>query len=76
MENDMLKGKLVRLVADEPATAAEAFVRWGANSEYLRLCSTDYVLQYSTKKLKEWFEKDAEKDPPPFHLFLHPHPGG
>jgi RimJ/RimL family protein N-acetyltransferase len=70
MENDMLKGKLVRLVALEPDTAAaEAFWRWGANSEYQRLCSTDYALQYSTKKWKEWLEKDAEKDPPSFHFF-------
>ena len=72
MENDMLKGKLVRLVADEPAMGVELFGRWCTNSEYQRLCSTDYVLLYSTKKLKEWFEKDAEKDPPPFnHFSIH-----
>lgn len=69
MENDMLKGKLVRLVADEPAMLAEMFRRSGANSEYQRLCTTDYALLYSTKKWKEWLEKDAEKDPPPFNFF-------
>ena len=70
METDMLKGKLVRLVADDPAMAVEAFGRWGANSEYQRLCSTDYALQYSTKKWKEWLEKDEEKDPPPGNFFF------
>jgi RimJ/RimL family protein N-acetyltransferase len=72
MENDMLKGKLVRLVAEEPGTAAAEFFRWGANTAFLRLCSTDYVLQFSGKKLKERFEKDAEKDPPPFtDFYIH-----
>jgi len=69
MENDMLKGKLVRLVAQEPLSAAESEARWGNNTEYLRMQSTDYVRRFSVRKLKEWFEKDAEKDPPPFNYF-------
>ncbi len=69
MDNDMLKGKLVRLVADEPLSAAETAARWGSNSEYMRMLSTEYVQMFSVKKLKEWFEKDAEKDPPPFNYF-------
>ena len=69
MNDDMLKGKLVRLAADEPETAATEFYRWWANAEFQRLCTSDYVLQFSTKKLKERFEKDAEKDPPPINDF-------
>ena len=72
MESDMLKGKLVRLVAGEPEATAMEFYRWCANAEFQRLCSTDYVLQFSAKKLKDRFEKDAEKDPPPFYdFFIH-----
>jgi RimJ/RimL family protein N-acetyltransferase len=69
MGKDMLKGKLVRLVADEPPNAAEASARWGANSEYMRQLTSEPAFLFSAKKLKEWFEKDAEKDPPPFNYF-------
>ena len=69
MNDDMLKGKLVRLAASDPQGESEAIVRWNANSVYRRLCTTDVPLQYSTKKLKEWLEKDAENDPPPFNYF-------
>ncbi len=69
MDNDMLKGKLVRLVADDPSTSVAEYYRWDANSEYQRLCTTDYARKFSAKKWKEWLEKDIEKDPPPFNFF-------
>jgi RimJ/RimL family protein N-acetyltransferase len=70
MNDDMLKGKLVRLTAGEPLPFAELNSRWWLNSEYQRLCSTDYAVLYSVKKFKEWLEKDAEKDPPPSNFFF------
>ncbi len=69
MNDDMLTGKLVRLTAEEPLPFAELYSRWWLNSEYQRLCTTDNPLLYSVKKFKEWLEKDAEKDPPPFNFF-------
>jgi RimJ/RimL family protein N-acetyltransferase len=69
MEYTLLQGKLVRLTADEPASIAEALIRWQGDSEYLRLLDADPVNCFSVKQFTEWIQKDQEKDPPAFYFF-------
>ena len=66
---DMLYGKLVRLVVEEPQALAEACGKWNRDSEYLRLLDAQAANPASVKKITEWITKDQEKDPPPFLMF-------
>jgi len=71
MDNpDLLKGKLVRLTAEDPKVIAEANVRWARDSEYMRLLDSNVSAPVSAKKITEWVEKDMEKDPPPEYIFM------
>ncbi len=69
MHNDIFCGKLVRLSAEDPETHAENWSKWGHDSEYGRLLDLDPVHLRSPKMIKEWLEKDLEKDPPGMWLF-------
>jgi RimJ/RimL family protein N-acetyltransferase len=69
MEHNLLHGTLVRLAADEPEKLAEAIVRWGGDSEYLRLLDAEPTNRYSLKKMTEWIQKEQEKYPPSFYSF-------
>jgi RimJ/RimL family protein N-acetyltransferase len=60
MDENLFKGKLVRLGMEEPEALAQAFVRWGRDSEYLRLLDNGPAQAWSVKKVKEWIEKDQE----------------
>jgi RimJ/RimL family protein N-acetyltransferase len=64
MENDLFQSNLVRLSAEDPQTMAEAFSRWGGDTEYIRLLDNDPPRTWSVKKWKEWLEKELEKEPP------------
>jgi len=64
MAEDILKGKYVRLVAVDPIEMAEASIRWGRDSEYLRYAMIEPVNQYSTRMVTNWIKKDQEVDPP------------
>jgi RimJ/RimL family protein N-acetyltransferase len=71
MDNpDLLKGKLVRLTAEDPKVIAEANVRWALDSEYLRLLDSSPRAPLSSKKIIEWIEKDLEKDSPSEYYFM------
>jgi RimJ/RimL family protein N-acetyltransferase len=70
METNLLQGKLVRLVTEDPETVAKYLSRWARNSEYWRLLSSDPARLRSTKSIKEWIEKEIEKEQPGFFLFL------
>jgi len=69
MEQHLLHGTIVRLAIDEPEVMAEAMVRWGGDSEYLRLLDAEPPNQLSEKKFTEIFQKDQEKEPPAFYFF-------
>ena len=69
MNNDIFRGKLVRLSAENPETYAEHFSRWWHDSEYGRLLDLDPGRLFSPKRTKEWLEKELEKDPPEMWLF-------
>ena len=62
MNDELLTGNLVKLVAVYPEKDAERFARWASDSEYSRLLDTDPARLWSIQKSKEWLEKDQEKD--------------
>lgn len=69
MNNDLFRGQLVRLSAENPETYAENFSRWWHDSEYGRMLDLDPARLASPKRTKEWLEKELEKDPPEMWLF-------
>jgi len=69
MINNIFHGKLVRLSAENPETYAEHFSRWWHDSEYGRLLDLAPGALFSPKRVKEWLEKELEKDPPEMWLF-------
>ncbi len=60
MYSDILRGELVRLTAEDPEVLAEAFTRWGGDSEYLRMLDSEPANRFSARKLTEWIRKDQE----------------
>lgn len=69
MAQDIFTGKLVRLAAVDTQRLAEAFSRWGRDSEYRRLLASNPARLHSVKSTKAWLEKDLEKGPPQILLF-------
>jgi RimJ/RimL family protein N-acetyltransferase len=70
MDTKLFTGELVRLVAVDPQMAAEALSRWWRDSEYCRLSDSGISRLWSVKKIKEWIEKEFEKDSPNFYIFM------
>jgi len=58
---NLFEGKLVRLAGIEPEEVSKSFVQWHRDSEYMRLLDTDPPRLHSSKAIKEWIEKDLEK---------------
>jgi RimJ/RimL family protein N-acetyltransferase len=61
MEN-LYQGKLVRLAGIDPEEVSKSFAQWNRDSEYMRLKDTDPPRQHSTKAIKDWSEKELEKN--------------
>lgn len=59
--NDLFRGELVRLTAEEPETEARSEIRWRRDSEFMRLLDTEPVHFSSEKKIREWFEQRNDK---------------
>lgn len=57
---DLFRGELVRLTAEEPEVLARAEMRWQRDSEYHRLTSGGVPEMFSSKKIKEGLEKNVE----------------
>jgi RimJ/RimL family protein N-acetyltransferase len=57
---DLFRGELVRLTSEEPDFRAKVEVNWQRDSEFHRLADGDPAELTSEKKIKEWFEKNAE----------------
>ncbi len=62
--NDMLRGEMVRLTAEDPDLMAGYFSRWYQDTEWERLLDSDPTRLLSVKKWKEWLNKDLEKGGP------------
>ena len=63
MSRQLFCGSLVRLAAIDPDEMSKAMSRWNLDSEYYRMLDSAPALFWSAKKVKEWIEKDLEKDP-------------
>ena len=57
---DLFHGELVRFTREEPGTIAKSEVHWQRDSEFHRLAASEPAQLNSEKKIKEWFEKQAE----------------
>jgi len=69
MQNDLFHGELVYLTAEESDVLSAAFARWFRNTEYTRLLAVSPEVLWSAKKIKEWIEKDYEKEQPEGYFF-------
>lgn len=58
---DIYRGALVRLAAESPETMAKAYIKWDVDSEFHRLADSAPAQLWSQKKLKEFIEKNDEK---------------
>jgi len=67
--NDLFRGDLVRLTTESPEALSAAFARWNRDTEYTRLLNDNPQRMWSEKKIKEYIEKDMEKDPPEEYFF-------
>ncbi len=67
--NDIFRGTLVRLTTEDPAILASAIARWNRDTEYARLLDSDPHRMWSASKMKQYLEKDLEKDPPQEYFF-------
>ena len=57
---DLFRGELVRFTLEEPERRARAEVRWQRDSELHRLADSDPIQIFSEKRIKDWFDKQAE----------------
>ncbi len=62
MNANLFTGNLVRLTAEDPQTQAEAYSRWMQDTECWRLQDSYPPRSFSSRQIKEWIEKDFEKD--------------
>jgi RimJ/RimL family protein N-acetyltransferase len=58
--NDLLRGDMVRLTAENPEVMAVQLFRWDQDTEWFRFLDTEPPRLFSEKKVKEWLEKDLE----------------
>lgn len=69
MTDDIFRGKLVRLCAEDPKTIAQHFSLWSRDSEVQRLADTYPSRAFSTKAVQAWIEKELEKERPDNYYF-------
>jgi RimJ/RimL family protein N-acetyltransferase len=67
---DLFRGELVRLTSEEPEFRAKVEVNWQRDSEFHRLADGDPAELTSAKKIKEWIEKNVERDFNPSRYFF------
>jgi len=57
---DLFRGELVRFTLEEPETVTKAEARWQRDTELIRLADSDPSRLSSEKKIKAWFDEQAE----------------
>ena len=57
---DLFRGELVRLTAEDPEVLAREEMRWQRDSEFHRLVNGGTPEMFSSRKIKEWREKDLD----------------
>jgi RimJ/RimL family protein N-acetyltransferase len=60
MNEGLLAGKLVRLIACNPADA-EIVARWSRDTEYHRLGDNDVAYPQTVKQAREWLERENDR---------------
>jgi len=61
---DLLRGKLVRLKAENPDVQSRLFIDWSHDSEYWRLMATMPPFPWTQEGVKKFIEKELEKENP------------
>jgi len=62
MNENLLRGSLVRLTREEPEVLARLESQWSSDSEYSRLLDWDPARRFSIKTTQKWIEKQYEND--------------
>jgi RimJ/RimL family protein N-acetyltransferase len=62
MNENLLRGDLVRLTLEDPEVMAKLISQWSADSEYSRLLDWDPARRFSIKGSQKWIEEEQEKD--------------
>jgi len=62
MNENLLRGGLVRLSVEDPESLAKLVSQWCADSEYSRLLDWDPARRASAKTIQKWFEKQQENN--------------
>lgn len=70
MNNKLLTGNLVRLVASDPDKVGEMFSRWSRDSEFLQLLGSHTVQPSDAGRLQNRIRQETEKDEPGSFSFL------
>jgi RimJ/RimL family protein N-acetyltransferase len=70
MNNELLTGDLVHLSSEDPQISSVTFSRWRRDSEYSRLLDNDPARLPSIAGIKDWIEKEFEKEPINESFFL------
>jgi RimJ/RimL family protein N-acetyltransferase len=70
MNNQLLTGKLTRLVAADPAKLGELTAKWSRDSEFFMLFDSDPVMTRNAQRAGEFFRERAEKERPGAFPFL------
>ena len=58
--DNIFRGKLIRLVTEDPEPASQALARWARDTEYNRLLDSYPSRLWSAKKIQSWIERDFE----------------
>lgn len=62
--SDLLRGKLVRLCAEDPEEHSKLFVKWIHDSDYWRLIAAVPPFPWTQEGIRKHIEKEMEKDNP------------
>ena len=60
---DIFRGEFVRFTFEEPEVYAKVEARWQRDTELVRLADSDPAHLTSEKKIREWFDQQAEAGP-------------
>ena len=70
LDHNLFRGELVRLVAEDPQTMAEAYSRWQRDSEYWRLMASGAAYTHSVQAAKVHIEKEIDHQPPASMFYI------
>ncbi len=62
MDDTLLVGQKVALVAIDPETYAENFTKWSRNTNFMRLLDSDPAILWNPVKTREMYEKKFSKE--------------